>query len=96
MRDINIDGLMQNPAFDALEPERKQAFAELFGRVQGKGNMEAAVIISDFLKKLPKGKELSAAEQNAMLEALLEAMPDKERGRYRTLFNVIRAMKPSS
>jgi len=86
----NLAETLKKPQFDALSPERKEMFLSLVDKLQGKSNMEAVVIITDFMKRMPKDKELTRAEQEAMTEAFLETMPESDRARFNSVINMIK------
>ena len=89
----NIEEILTQPEFNALTKERKDQLIDLSAKLKGKGNMESVTIISEFVKHLPPGQELSQDEQEIMLEAYMESLPDKERQKFQLLINTVKKMK---
>ncbi|MDR1704181.1 MAG: hypothetical protein LBS19_05805 [Clostridiales bacterium] len=89
----NIEEILKKPAFNALDPERKEMFKNLGEKIQGAGAVESLAIVADFMKKLPQDKQPTPQEQDAMLEAILEQMPTKESIRLRHVVNLMRGKR---
>jgi hypothetical protein len=86
----NFDELFGKPAFSSLGPERKAMFKSLGERIEGKGNIEALSIIADFMKNMPQDKQPTPSEQEAMIEAFMDTMPEKDRARLKIIINLMK------
>lgn len=84
------EGMLNDPAFDALEPERKSMLLELSRKLEGKGGTEAVAIVAEALSRMPKGRELTAEEQTAMISAMMALLPEKDRIRFQTLMAMMK------
>jgi len=89
----NVDETLRKPEFNALSPERRQLMAELMHKLQGKSSMESIYLITDYMKRMPKDKELSRDEQDSMIGAFLDALPNAERARFQSVINLIKGMQ---
>ena len=86
---IDYDSLLTNDAFKSLEPERVRALIEIMNKIEGRSPAEAFAIIMESAKKLPPGRKLSAAEQSAMLDAMVSALPEADRQRFQGILRVM-------
>ena len=62
-------------------------------KIKDKSGMESVAIISDFMKKLPKGDELTRGEQELMAEAFLESLPTPARTRFQNVINMVKKIQ---
>lgn len=85
----NYDSMLDNPAFKDLELERREYFADLLKKMEGKNMVECMGIIISEKNKMPKGKDLSKDEQEQMLEALLNNMNEPERQKYKKIMKIL-------
>ena len=92
---LNYEEILKKPAFNSLEPERKEMMLELMRKLEGKGSMEALAILSDFAKKMPRGQELSRETQDMMIEALFETMPESDKARFKSIMKVMESFQKS-
>ena len=84
-----VDEILQNPAFQTLEPARVAALRGVMLRLQGKSAAEALPVITEFMRTAPKGHELSRAEQSAMAEAILSGLSPQEQPRFRAIMKLL-------
>jgi hypothetical protein len=87
---IDIGALFKQGAFKDLEPERQVFFKDLAESIQGKGTAESLGIIMLKMKSMPKGRELTKEEQEAMTVAVMEALPADEQAKLRKIFLVLK------
>lgn len=87
-----FENLLKKPVFDSLPPERREMLSELMKRLDGRSTAEAVGIMADFVRNMPKGGELPSAQQNAMIEAVLETMPENERNRIKGIIKMMEAV----
>ena len=87
---VNFDEVLKKSAFDNLEPERKAFFKKLAEDIQGKNTMEVMSIIMMHMKNMPKGRELTKDEQEAMIEAALTSLPDDEQAKLKKIFFMLK------
>ena len=86
---INIETLLNDPAFTCLEPDRREYFAALSKKLNGRSTVEAAQMLIKARTDMPDGRELSDAEIKAMIAALLNALPEDERKQYKLIFSLV-------
>ena len=53
--------------------------------------MESIGIISGFMKSIPKDNAPTADEQEIMIEAFMETMPEKERAKWKNVIGMMKA-----
>jgi len=85
---MNIDEILQNPAFRMLEPARIAALRDVMQRLDGRSAVESLPIIMDFMRTAPKGRELTRAEQSAMADAILRGLPPHDQSRFKALMKL--------
>ena len=79
---IDYEKMMAAPEFQSLEPERVESFLAAIKKIEGKSTIESLAIMTDFMKKMPKGRPLSKHEQAAMIKVMMESLPDQERVKF--------------
>jgi len=84
-KSIPIDEILQKDAFRNMDPSVKEGLRKLTAQTQGKSTAECVPLLLQFFNQLPKGKSLSSAEQQAMIEAVLESLPDNEKAKFQNL-----------
>ena len=82
---MDIDALLAKPGFSQMPPEQISAFKGLIAKLDGKTLMEAMPIMIKFMADAPKGRELSAEEQDAMTAAVLESLNESERVKFKMM-----------
>jgi len=84
---MNIDAVLDKPIFSKMPPEQLSAFKELIAKLQGKTLTEAMPIMMQFMAEAPKlkGPPLSAEEQEAMTEVVLESLSESERTKFKMM-----------
>ncbi|MCL2170534.1 MAG: hypothetical protein FWB71_00160 [Defluviitaleaceae bacterium] len=75
---------------DRLEPELAQIAQEFLAKIKGKSIKDAIPLIAEYKARLPKDREFSPAERDAMIEAALSEMPHDERNRFKTFFKMFK------
>jgi len=86
---MNVNEILQKPAFQNLEPARIEALHDLMLKLEGLGTAEALQLIIDFMKRIPKGRELTRPEQNAMMEAVMESLPENDKNRFKSMLKML-------
>ncbi len=86
---MTADEIFKDKAFDCLEPERKEAFAKLYVALQGKSPEQAVPLIMNFMRAMPQGHKITAAERDAMLTAVTANMSPKEKRNGELIFKRI-------
>ena len=86
---MNVNEILQKPAFQNLEPARIEALRNLMLKLEGLGTAEALQLIIDFMKRIPKGRELTRSEQNAMMEAMMEGLPENDKNRFKSMLKML-------
>ena len=76
---MDIDAILSKPVFSKMPPEQLSAFKDLVIKLQNKRLNEAMPILVKFMADAPKGPPLSAEEQEAMTEVVLENLNEPER-----------------
>jgi len=82
---MDIDAILSKPVFSKMPPEQISAFKELILKLDGKTMIQAMPIMINFMKDVPKGPVLSAEEQEAMTEAVLESLNESEREKFKMM-----------
>ena len=86
---MNVDEILQKPAFQNLEPARIAALRDLMGKLEGRSTTDSLALIIDFMKHIPKGRELNREEQNAMMEAVMESLPEADKNRFKAMLKIL-------
>jgi len=89
----HLEEILKKPQFDALSMERKEMLLSLSEKLRGKSGMESVGVITEFMKRMPKGEELTRGEQDMMTEAFLVSLPDPDRARFQSLLNMFKGMQ---
>ena len=89
----DISEILKKPAFSNLEPELAELLVDMIQRLEGKSMIESIAIVSGFQKKLPKGREFSKEEQDAMLDAVIESMPPQDQEKFSQIAKLMQGLK---
>lgn len=87
---IDIDKLFDKGVFKDMDPERQVFFRKLAASIQGKSTMESLSIVMQGMKSMPKGRELTKSEQEAMITAVMESLPADEQAKLKKIFFVLK------
>lgn len=87
----NFDEIINKPAFAGLTGEQKDFYKQLMERLQGKSGMEAVMTIMEFGRKAPKGAAIGKNEQDRMIEAIMESLPQKDKDNFSQIIKVMRS-----
>ena len=87
---MDVDAITNKPIFSKLTPEQASAFHELLIKINGKTLMQAMPIMMQFMANVPKGPELSAREQEAMTEAVLDSLDEPEREKFKMMMSYVK------
>jgi hypothetical protein len=87
---MEIDALLNKPVFSKLSPEQRTTFRELVIKLNGKTLVEAMPIMMQFMKDAPKGLPLSAEEQEAMTEVVLDSLDESERTKFKMMMAFVK------
>jgi hypothetical protein len=82
------DDALDGPAFRDLDPARKVFFRDMMSKIAGKSPIEALAVIAAQKDKMPEGRDLTRAEQRAMINAALEGMEPRDRDRFRRIISL--------
>lgn len=83
----DIDNIFNSEAFENIEPERKKALRQLYFSLKGKSMEKALPIIMTF--KMPKGKNISQQERNAMINTVLMGLNENDRKNMESVLKII-------
>lgn len=87
---MDIDAVLNKPAFHNIAPEQKSAFKELALKLDGKTVAEAMPIMLSFMASAPKTGPLSPEEQAAMTEAVVECLNEADRARFKSMLSFVK------
>ena len=93
MTEDQYNEILNKPAFQNIEPERREAFRILLQRLEGKSMMESLAIIADFSRRLPPGRDLTKQEQEAMIAAMMESMDSGDKQRFNNILKMMNLLK---
>ncbi|MBR1736714.1 MAG: hypothetical protein IJ736_06815 [Firmicutes bacterium] len=85
----NYEDILNDPAFDTIEKERKKVLTDFFKRIENKSVNE---IIPEFMmlsKNMPKGHDLTAMEKKAVLTAAYSHLSNTERAKLDAVMRII-------
>lgn len=83
----DIDRIFNSEAFNNIEEERKNALKQLYLKLKGKSVEDALPIIMTF--KMPKGRNITVQERNAMFKVVLEGLNEKDRRNMENVLKII-------
>ena len=83
------NNIFENRAFDCLDYNTKKAFLSLNENMKNKSSDEKIAMIIAFVQSLPKGITFTKDERQAMINALMENMNDREKQQMRILLKMI-------
>jgi superfamily II DNA helicase RecQ len=86
--------ILNKPAFQVLEPEQKEAFRQFMQNIEGKSTMEVMGAVMEFSKTMPKGRELSKEEQNALTQALYEGLNKADQQKFSAILKMMERFSP--
>lgn len=86
MDNMNI---LNDEAFNAIEPERLEAFRAFYENLNGKATEEIIAEVIKFNNSMPKGKSLSRAEKNAIIAAVLKRLSPNEQNRVEMMLKMM-------
>ena len=89
---IDVDALFKTEAFADVSFEQKNLLNELIVKLDGKKGVEVLPILIEYSKKTPKGTKYSKAEESAMINAFLDAMPEDEKETLRGMLSFFQRM----
>jgi hypothetical protein len=89
---VDYDRILNTPAFQVLEPQRREAFRQLLQRIDGKSTMEVMGSVLAFSKNLPKGRDISKEEQSAMTQVLYDSMDDTDKQKFAAVMKMAELM----
>lgn len=93
---VNIDSLFQKDAFRTLDPERRQLFKEFALQLDGKNPTEIIGLYMQYSQRMPKDNPLTKAEQDAIVQAIFEGLPDGDRQKLSGVLKMMEMMKKDS
>lgn len=83
------NNIFENRVFDCLDYNTKKAFLSLNENMKNKSSDEKIAMIIAFVQSLPKGITFTKDERQAMINALMENMNDREKQQMRMLLKMI-------
>lgn len=86
---INFDEFFNQDAFKSIEKERLDYFKEFASKIQGKNINEVFLDIINFFNSVPKGKDLSNVERQAMIECILQSLSKDEQEKFINILEMI-------
>lgn len=86
---INFDKIFSQDAFKSIEKERLELFKNFAKKIEGRNINEVFLDIINFFNSLPKGKELSNIERQAMIEAIVYSLPKNEQKKFLSILEMI-------
>ena len=89
---VDFDSLMDKEAFRNLEPARREALRATIQKLEGKSSAQAFGILMESAKNMPPGRKLSKEEQGAMLEAMVGALPESDRIKFKGIIKMMEKM----
>lgn len=90
---VNLDSLFQKEAFRKIDPERKQLFREFASQLDGKNPTEIIGLYMQYSQRMPADNPLGKAEQDAIVEAIFESLPDSDRQKLSGVLKMMEMMK---
>ncbi|MBR1443223.1 MAG: hypothetical protein IJ583_06785 [Firmicutes bacterium] len=85
----NYEDILNDPAFDTIEKDRKKVLADFFGRIGNKSVNEIIPEIMILSKNMPKGHELTTTEKKAVLAAAYSHLSENERKKLDAVMKII-------
>lgn len=86
---INFNEIFNQDAFKSIEKERLDYFKKFAEKIQGKNINEVFLDIIDFFNTVPKGKELSDIERQAMIECIVKSLSKDEQKKFINILEMI-------
>jgi len=86
---MDVDALFRKPAFTQLEPKQVQVLRQFAQEIPGKSATEVARMYVQLNQKLAEVKPITSTERNAIVEAVREAMPPKDRHKLNSFMKIL-------
>lgn len=90
---MDIDDILQKPAFKNLDETRVQLLRKIHSEMQGKSKMEQMMLLMNHSKSLSEGKPLQKEEKELMIEAFMEGLPLEEKNQFRKVMKMMDLME---
>lgn len=86
---INIDEIFEQDAFQSIERERLEFFKTFIKKIENKNINEIFLDIVDFFNSIPKGKELSETERQAIIQCIIKSISKEEQEKFINILEMI-------
>ena len=87
---MNIDELLQNPAFQNIEQNRLDIFKKMYLEMQGKNQMEQMFIFMKYSKNISEGKNISNEQREMMIEVMMNGLSESEQANFKNMLKMIK------
>lgn len=81
--------IFDQDVFKNIEPERIEMFKQFVNKVQGKNMNEVMMEFMSFYKKMPKGREFSREEKDALISAIYSNLSSSDRVKFNSILSLM-------
>lgn len=89
---MNFEKIFEKDAFKFIEKEKIELFKSFAKKIQGKNIDDMFLDIINFYNNLPKGKELTDYERQAIIESILHSLEPNERKKFLNVIEMIETL----
>ena len=89
---MNIDEVLQKPAFKHLPENRIQLLKKIYTELKGKNKMDQVMLLMSHGKSLSEGEPLQKEEKELMIAAFMEELSLEEKNQFQKIVKMIDLM----